>query len=464
MAGGKRGRPRAQATAPAAAPAQEGAQQRRAGPQRTPQTPFEAAEGTGDATLYQVDHIRNVRFVKGVRQYEVVREGYGPNETTWEPMNNLTGCAEQIRNYEKKRAAEEDAAKEEALRKRQRIREEKERQAAELRARAAAAAARVDDGGTAERAEDCEEQRDANSVLKKHEHKAGVIWTVFDLTKEIPTCKCKNSAGEVCNEAPSTTAGTTNYWSHLYNHHRMVWLELKRAQGKLNPAGKAELQKLMEAIHQGQTSMSHSAGGEFLSARLPPVVKETMDRMTSAWIIDEDQAFNAACTPGFRRMMSAATNDRYDGCANETVKAHMTAMADEGRKEVQAFHATLKAQGVKPAMSGDLWSKNRTALFGIVTHGIRREQCIGPDGFMKSKWVMVEKLCGSVPCSRKRHTGEHIGELSDAAWASSGLHDPVHDIFARVSDNGSNMIKGWQEGFQVSIAVAPAHKALQIVD
>ncbi|KAL1527009.1 hypothetical protein AB1Y20_015697 [Prymnesium parvum] len=53
-----------------------------------------------------------------------------------------------------------------------------------------------------------------------------------------------------------------------------------------------------------------------------------------------------------------------------------------------------------------------------------------------------------VPCKKKRHTAEHIGELSDAAWASSGLRHPVEDIFVRVSDNGANMIKGWSEGFQ----------------
>ena len=64
------------------------------------------------------------------------------------------------------------------------------------------------------------------------------------------------------------------------------------------------------------------------------------------------------------------------------------------------------------------------------------------------KWEMVEKLAGAVPCSKHRHTGEHIGQLSNSSWAETGLKKPVEELFVRVSDNGSNMIKGWEEGFQ----------------
>ena len=57
-----------------------------------------------------------------------------------------------------------------------------------------------------------------------------------------------------------------------------------------------------------------------------------------------------------------------------------------------------------------------------------------------------------VPCSDRRHTGEHIGELSNAAWAVSGILKPTEEIFALISDNGSNRIKGWEYGFQVPLA------------
>jgi hypothetical protein len=51
-------------------------------------------------------------------------------------------------------------------------------------------------------------------------------------------------------------------------------------------------------------SLSHDHGGAFLAPKLSASAKETMDRITSEWIVDEDQGFNAASTPGFRYMMA----------------------------------------------------------------------------------------------------------------------------------------------------------------
>lgn len=64
------------------------------------------------------------------------------------------------------------------------------------------------------------------------------------------------------------------------------------------------------------------------------------------------------------------------------------------------------------------------------------------------KWTMHEMLAGAVPCSKDRHTGDYICEISNDAWAATGIASPIEELFARVSDNGANMIKGWQDGFQ----------------
>ena len=37
-------------------------------------------------------------------------------------------------------------------------------------------------------------------------------------------------------------------------------------------------------------------------------------------------------------------------------------------------------------------------------------------------------------------------------WKETGISKPTEEIFARISDNGSNMISGWQEGFQTPCA------------
>jgi len=79
-------------------------------------------------------------------------------------------------------------------------------------------------------------------------------------------------------------------------------------------------------------------------------------------------------------------------------------LAEEGKQEVSEYHAELLRQGVKPTASGDLWSKNKTALFGLVSHGIRRVRVVNAHGIAKRKWEMVEKLCGAACRARKSAT------------------------------------------------------------
>ena len=292
----------------------------------------------------------------------------------------------------------------------------------------------------------------SGNVLKDHKSKRGTVWQVFDLSVEHPTCTVLKPNGDRCGVQPAKSAGTSNYWNHLWSHHKQIWYELRMKDGTLNAAGVTELTTLKEIfakMAQVESSGKNDRGGEFLSATMPPATKHIMDRVTSEWVIDDNQAFNAAESPAFRFMMSSASNGKYDGCCNKTVQQHVHAMAVEGKTECTEFHMNLLGQGIKPAASGDLWSKNSTALFGLVSHGIRRSEH-APEGGVK--WEMVEKLAGSVPCSKFRHTGEHIGTMSDTSWKETGISKPTEEIFARVSDNGSNMISGWQEGFQTPCA------------
>jgi len=205
----------------------------------------------------------------------------------------------------------------------------------------------------------------AGGVLQMHGKKTGAVWSAFDLTVEKPSCKLmKEGTATICGNVPSACAGTTNYWAHLWTWHRPKWYELKRSEGqlngaRLNAAGEDQLKGLKLALANAASSssahsLSHNKGGEFLSSKLPPAAKETLDPVTSEWAVDEDQGFNAASTPGFCMMMCTATNGLYDGCCDKTVKQHSTAMAMEGQQECTTFHHSLLAGGVKPAASGDL--------------------------------------------------------------------------------------------------------------
>jgi hypothetical protein len=70
----------------------------------------------------------------------------------------------------------------------------------------------------------------------------------------------------------TSLAGTSNYWSHLWTHHHLVWYELKQREGALNPAGEAAMVKLKKGLSNMATGTQVNRGirGEkFLSPNLP---------------------------------------------------------------------------------------------------------------------------------------------------------------------------------------------------
>ena len=106
-------------------------------PHRTPQTPFESGD---KETTYIVDKMVGTRWNQGSREYLVRWKGYAASADTWEPMENLVGCAQQIREYEKLRGKEDIEAKAAVLAKRQEAKNAAAVVEADLKARAAEAA------------------------------------------------------------------------------------------------------------------------------------------------------------------------------------------------------------------------------------------------------------------------------------------------------------------------------------
>jgi len=240
-----------------------------------------------------------------------------------------------------------------------------------------------------------------------------------------------------CGCVSSPTGGTSNYWQHLYHHHRTVWLEYKAEDGELTDVGTQEL----DNIRSGMRSRMHASDTCTKRPPLPPKARVALDRLLAEWIVDDDQFANAASKPGLKKVLGAISDGAYEGVGVLTIKGHVSKLAVEGKAKATTLHKIVENNGLKIVISADLWSKNGVALLGILSHAII--ETTNEKGDLV--WSMVEVLSGAIPCKKDRHTGEYVEIATFEQLSKLGIAKPVESIFKAKSDRGSNMLKGYEK-------------------
>ena len=89
-------------------------------------------------------------------------------------------------------------------------------------------------------------------------------------------------------------------------------------------------------------------------------------------------------------------------------------LGKEGMALGRDFVVRLLNSGVKPSISGNLWSEGGIGLFGIYAHGI------------SETWVMEKALIGLVACESERHTAINITKWTNEALEKMGLTAAEH--------------------------------------
>jgi hypothetical protein len=86
-------------------------------------------------------------------------------------------------------------------------------------------------------------------------------------------------------------------------------------------------------------------------------------------------------------------------------------------------------------MAGDIWSDRGCSLLGITLYAISKT------------WKLEEWLVAATPFGTTRHTGDAIDATTLEALRKPGLGSTAEEVYAavhsKISDNGSNMKKGW---------------------
>ena len=244
----------------------------------------------------------------------------------------------------------------------------------------------------------------AQQVKKAKKQGPSRVWLAFDWA----TQKCKlphpQDGTRPCGALPGRGTGTSGHRTHLAKFHGAEWTHILQ-DGEV----KTTVQMIRDAF---------AAKQDLSKPALGTAERDELHRLVALWIskcgrpqhIVEDAELNTLLV---RILHLCKARLNYTLPCRETVKTHLMLLGSEGKALGRDFIMRLLKSGVKPTISGDLWSDGGMGLFGIYAHGITET------------WAMEKALIGLITCSSERHTADNIRKWTVEALEGMDLKKDV---------------------------------------
>ena len=161
------------------------------------------------------------------------------------------------------------------------------------------------------------------------------------------------------------------------------------------------------------------------------------DMACARWLVKSARPITLPeCDKAFGEFIHKLTRGAWKPPNRRNVLDCILQLSANGQLRFQNWYTGMLSDGVKPSMAGDIWSDGGCSLMGICFYGI------------SSTWKLDEWLVAATPFGSTRHTGEAIDSITVAALKKQGVMwregGPVYEaVHSKVSDNASNMAKGW---------------------
>ena len=231
------------------------------------------------------------------------------------------------------------------------------------------------------------------------------------------------ASGRVCGQLIRPGNGPTALWNHHRAKHKNEYQVLKGfLAGDAGDVGVSLSDSLQRTI-QAQP---------FTDER-----KKECNMMCARWLVKSARPITLPeRDKPFGTFIETLTRGAWKPPNHHAVMDCILQLSAQGQLRFQAWMQGMVADGVKPSMAGDIWSDGGCSLMGVSFYGIN------------SAWKLGEWLVAATPFGSTRHTGEAIDAITIAAlkrqgvkWREGGtVYEAVH---SKVSDNASNMAKGW---------------------
>ena len=226
------------------------------------------------------------------------------------------------------------------------------------------------------------------------------MWLAFDRSTDRCTLPCSLDKSKPCDKPPKNGTGTSGHLQHLLAEHPEEWAYIMRTGER-----KTTLRMIKDSL-KAKVDHSKQALNEKDSSELNRLVALWVVKCGRPQVIVEDKELGCLLA---RILELCKAKYRYALPTRETVRSAISLLGADGKVLGRDFVVRLLKSGVKPSISGDLWSEGGMGLFGIYAHGITET------------WVMEKALIGLVACESKRHTAVNIKEWTDDALKGIGL-------------------------------------------
>ena len=385
----------------------------------TKRTPLHVGDKAAGQQQYEVEAILQRARKYGIEHYEVKWLGWSAAHNTWEPITNLVGCEEKIRNFEDALSSRLAVAQERAEAKLADME-------ANRQARESARQRRIDDGALPD-GDDEGEKLDDPADYKQH----------FDIGGpgvEEGYASCRIKGHKRCSHALKIADSTTPMINHLKWCHKAHWLLYDKA------------------VHPEHYTSAHEIG-DLLAE---PFDVDVANRLVVLWLSINDRPLSMPSTDVTLQeiityCLKAPSDSEWYLPNPDQVRKELLRLEVAGIDVAAEFVLELLADGLKPSVAGDIWSDKDVSLLGLVLYGINR------------RWEMVELLAVCTPFSEERHTNGEIRKKCDQQLKRVNMAGGLADSFQTVSDNGSNITKAFNDAHQSGQALKCTDHTLKLV-
>jgi len=376
--------------------------------------------------MYEVDFFKARRLVKGTPEYLVHWKGFDDKHDTWEPLANLAGCEPDIAAFEaEEKKANEEYAQQQAAKKA--ARQASKGTAGGTQTTLPGAGGPDNDGGDGGEAGGSNDPVVKQEVVEgaKSGRRSNPFWSKVKATNVPGEYECQEptASGAICGAKLHPGQGATAIKRHYETKHKRTYQEV---MGYLNA----------DVVDLGVLS-TDGAQRTITAQPFSEERKAECNMACARWLVKSARAITLPeCDKPFRAFIETLTRGAWSPPDHHAINDCILKLAGAGQVRVQRWFADMVIDGVKPSMAGDIWSDGGCSLMGICLYGIN------------SAWKMDEWLVAATPFGSTRHTGDAIDELTCAAlkrqgikWREGGtVYEAIH---GKVSDNASNMAKGW---------------------